>query len=272
MATRPINFSYYVDPNIYMDYKELADPFTVRIPVGITNSEAFTLYFRILLVSPPAGYSEHDVQLGSVGSGVSTYKTWTFKRAIPVAKVTDALTARLMAYKDAGYTDLYGYKDLPMNFYLFNRDDGTLVDSDNFDGGTVEGWAGDSGPPALSALVSGQTFLTSPYGLKCKRWAEPYDYLFFRSVWVNDQLIIPSPVRPPTENWYRIVLPLVPNQTNTIRFSTAATYQYGIYKSWNIGAVSEAYAVIHWRRGTSEQSTDALNAGDAIDEIYIVTF
>lgn len=271
MATRPINFTYYVDPDIYMDYNGLPDPFTVRIPIGITNSEEIDLYFKALLVSPPAGYTEYEVELGVVAAGASEYKTYTFKRALPTAKVTDALTLRLEAYKDAAYTDLYGYKDLNMNFYLFNRDDGTLVDSDNFDGGTTEGWAGDPGPPAMYPVVSGATFLTSPYGLKGRKSDTNY-YMLFQSVWRNDVLLIPASVRPPTGNWYRIVIPLAPNQTNTIRFSIYATTQYGIYKSWDMGAVSEAYAIIHWRRGTSQGSTDGLDVGDAIDEIYIVTF
>ena len=268
--TRIVNFTYYLNPNIYVDYKDLTDPLTIQVPISITNSETFTLYFRLMLVNPPADYIEHDVQLGSVAAGASAYKTWTITRTLPTVKTTDNLTARLLVYKDSEYSDFYGAKDLAINFYLFNRDDGTLIDSDTFDDGSNEGWHGDSGP-TLYPSVSGQTYLSSPYGLKCRR-SDDYHYQLFESVWLNGELIIPSTVRPPTQNWYRIVIPLTPNQTNTIRFSTYATYQYGIYKSWDIGNVSEAYAIIHWRRGTMKSSADGLNVGDAIDEIYIVTF
>jgi len=268
--TKIINFTYHLNPNIYIDYKDLTDPFTIEIPISITNSETITLYFRVMLVNPPTDYTEHDVQLGAVNAGASAYKTWTITRTLPTSKTTDNLIARLMAYRDSDYTDLYGYKDLSLNFYLFNRDDGTLIDSDTFDSGSNEGWQGDSGP-TLYASPSGKTYLSSPYGLKCRR-SDNYHYQFFESVWLNGELIIPSTVRPPTQNWYRIVIPLAPSQTNTIKFSTTSLGQYGIYKSWNIGNVSEAYAIIHWRRGTMESSADGLDVGDAIDNVYIITF
>ena len=142
---KSILFDFFADPDICMDYKALADPFETRIPIAITNTETYELWFIVELVSPPAGYTEYSKQLGSVGSGASVYKFFKFKRARPASKVTDDLTLRITAYTDAGYTTEYGYKDYAVKYYLFDRDDLTLVDADNFDDGTVQGWSGEVG-------------------------------------------------------------------------------------------------------------------------------
>ena len=39
----------------------------------------------------------------------------------------------------------YGYKDYAVKYYLFDRDDLTLVDADDFDDRTVQGWSGEVG-------------------------------------------------------------------------------------------------------------------------------
>jgi len=174
----PVYFSYHVDPDLYYDIEGLAAPITVNIPVGITNNEAFDLYFRILIKNPPAAWSNTSKDLGAISAGASAFKVFDPTRDLPTltdGEFDETLTLRIEAYKDSGYTDLYGYAELETTIHFFDSLDAawTMVDRDTFDDGTVEDWSYEDGVTADPSTwgygpvyVSDIHYISAPYGLR----------------------------------------------------------------------------------------------------------
>jgi len=247
--TRPIRFLVWKvgDPDLYMDYYGLSDPFTTRVPIGISNAEAIDLYFRSTLVAPPPEYTNYTTDLGLVAAGKSAFKVGTFDRSLPTVKVTDALTMRIEAYRDSAYTDFYGSQDLSFKYYLFDYTTGTLVDYTDFDDGTLQAWSVVAGTAEVSSVV----YLSAPYSCRIDRfdsaiekswtigvvteayfvmhlYSESYGY---PKVEVNTVLKLNKACRPPPLNLYRIVFLLTPDAANTVRITNTsdATTDYNIY-------------------------------------------
>jgi len=193
---------YHIDPDVYFDIQGLPDPFEVRIPIGITNNETIGLYFRAELVTPPAGYSNYVKDLGFVGAGSSAYKVFTFNRAQPTlvdGELDEALTLKISAYTDAAYTDLYGEATFDFTIHYFDHTDPAWTElyHDNFDDGTLQGWAYLSGAidPAIGAegrpTVSGVHYITAPYGLDNGFTAGYYNYKDYTvGVYVKARIIV----------------------------------------------------------------------------------
>jgi len=234
--TRPIRFLVWKvgDPDLYMDYYGLSDPFTTRVPIGISNAEAIDLYFRSTLVAPPPEYTNYTTDLGLVAAGKSAFKVGTFDRSLPTAKVTDALTMRIEAYRDAAYTDFYGSQDLSFNYYLFDYTTGTLVDYSDFDDATLQGWSvtGTVGVTADLSLSPPYSARIHPASTISKSWSigtvtEAYFIMHLWEednatpfVYVNDVSKLRSYDlwgRPPINKWLRFVFILTPGQTNTVK-------------------------------------------------------
>lgn len=247
---REIRFDAFVDPDIAMSYRDLPDPFTTRVPIGITNSEMMTLWFRSTLVGPPAGYSNYTTDLGSIGPGSSAVKIATFDRARPTVRTTDSLTMRIQAYEDAGYTILYGQQDLSLQHHLFDHNALTLVDHDDFDAGSTEGWSVWQTAWDRYCEVNPTHYLTAPYSCAYRCSGSLGGYNFWAGIrknfgigavtraflvihlkriltgdtqdlstrlYVAGTLKVPEKVMPPVANWYRLCHFMTPNQTNEVR-------------------------------------------------------
>ena len=248
--TYPVGFDAFVDPDIAMSFRNLSDPFTSRVPIAITNTWTATLYFRATLINPPPGYSNYTTYLGSVAQGASAYKIWEFDRAKPPARITDQLTIELRAYLDAAYTTPFGYADLACKYHLFDHTILTLVDHDDFDDGTFQGWTCVGCNSWTKFDLDGTVYLTAPYSTKMHRlggagaqtWhakktftigavtrafvvfhvkpgVTPGDPLRQTSVKVAGVLKVPYAAMPPSGKWFRLCLFLTPNQDNELRLS-----------------------------------------------------
>lgn len=200
--SREIEFASFIDPDIYMDVDKLSNPFEMSIPVGISNTEAFTLWFKITITGSPSGWSNYTDELGSITAGNNDIFLWTFERGIPslVAGENDeGRIVRILAYVDAGYTDLYASQDLGVTFHWFDSTDAawTVLDLDNFDGGTTEGWAVETGKIDAGIAGEGQPtlnaghFLSSPMGLLNGSWGtDKSNYKYYNTTGYSKARIV----------------------------------------------------------------------------------
>jgi len=172
-----VKISFYLESPCYQDIEGLSSPLTENFPIGVTNNETAAKYIRAQLVSPPAGWGSYDVQLGSVAAGTSTFLIFSPTRTTPTltaGEYEESLTLRISVYNDAGYSELYGSAELTFTMSFFDSTDPawTVVDIDNFDDGTLEGWAmsttgiiDESCPNSWASGARTEHFITSPYSL-----------------------------------------------------------------------------------------------------------
>lgn len=157
------------EPDVYVDVTDLPDPFTMNIPVGISNTHpSATLYFKCEITSPPGDYSDTDTNLGSIANGASSIFTFQPVRALPAltaGEYNETLTFRVTAYTDAGYSSEYAHQDLSVTIHHFNHIDGswTIIYHDTFDAGSTDGWGG------INCGLTGPTqpFYSSPHAFLC---------------------------------------------------------------------------------------------------------
>jgi len=156
------------DPHSYQDILDMPDPINVSFGIRIFNYTATTLYFTAQgsgSENAGAKWTWGAVQqLGSIGSGANSYFTLSNlgSRVKPASAVDDSITITVRAYSDAGYTTEVGsgYPIL-ITYHWIKSDTLTLLDLDNFDGGTLENWAvaaseggNDAGYPTLAIDTS----------------------------------------------------------------------------------------------------------------------
>jgi hypothetical protein len=172
MVTTPI-ITFIADPNepdLYNDINGLPNPFTMNVPIGISNTHpSSTLYFKASLVSPPSGFSNYVQQLGSVAHGASAIFIFSFQRASPTltaGEYDESLTFRVDAYTDSGYSVAYANQTLVVIVHHFDHTDAswTIIDHASFDDNTCDGYLYDGNyyPPGDFAL--GQAFNPNPVG------------------------------------------------------------------------------------------------------------
>jgi len=238
-----LRFVPIIDPDLAMAYHKLPDPFTFRIPVKIQNNEVADLYFRITLVTPPPEYSDYTQDLGVVSAGSYGDFFWNITRVLPTARVTDALTARIEAYTDPGYTDFWGAAEVSFNLHLFDPAALTLVDKDTFEL-DLEGWSGEDanvawvierktdyvyeGVCSLRAFIESVVAGTRNKGIY-KSFTIPVAtmaFLVLHVYYLNPYLCqvdiagvtkMPAPAFPGTGAWYRLVFLLPTDATVTVR-------------------------------------------------------
>lgn len=175
-----VRLTFYLESDVYYDVEGLSSPFTVYIPLGVTNNLGTAKYIKVELITPPSGWGSYSQQLGSVAAGASTFLIFAPTRTTPTlsgGELDESLTLRVSAYEDSGYTTLYGYADLTFTMHFFDSTDAawTVISSDNFDDGTTQGWAG-----VTSTIIDGYAihygeltqvssthYITSPYALWC---------------------------------------------------------------------------------------------------------
>jgi hypothetical protein len=173
-----VRLTFFIESDTYFDVEGLSSPFTVYIPLGVTNNLGTAKYIKVELVTPPSGWGSYSQQLGSVAAGSSAFKIFTPTRTTPTlsgGELDESLTLRVSAYEDSGYTTLYGYADLTFTVHFFDSTDATwtIIDIDNFDAGDAEGWAG-VGSTTIDYLYnnywatpgpSSTHYITSPYAI-----------------------------------------------------------------------------------------------------------
>jgi len=128
------------------------------------------------------------VNLGSLGSGAEAYKNldeFASKAKpsagdLPNGEMTETITLTLKAYTDVGYTDLKWTYNRNVTVHWINSLDPawTLDVSNNFDDGTVQGWAFEL--EKKGHVSDGQTIgvatdyvLSTPYSLRAR-----YDFYY----------------------------------------------------------------------------------------------
>jgi hypothetical protein len=163
---------------IYRDIVNLPDPVKLGLTIRYFNYDDVTLYFQITGSGP--GYTFGTVNLGSLGSGANAYMNLDefASRAKPSAsdlpngEMEENITLILKAYTDSGYTNLkWTYERVVTVHWINSADPAFTVDVlNNFDDGTVQGWAAQnisnnySGYPTLG--VATDYVLSTPYSLK----------------------------------------------------------------------------------------------------------
>jgi len=156
--------------SIYADLVNLPDPLKLGLTVRIFNYDSVTLYMRVDGYNAAWTFTSND--LGAVGSGSDIYRNLDQfgSRAKPAAETLESITVRLRAYTDAGYSDLKWTYERVVNVVLIKSDDGSWTEDvlNNFDDGTVQGWAATLESGGSVAVLASSTFaLSPPYSLQC---------------------------------------------------------------------------------------------------------
>jgi hypothetical protein len=162
---------------IYRDIVNLPNPTLLGITIRYFNHDDETLYFQI--TGSGSGYTFNTVNLGSLASGSSAYynlhdfasRARPSPSQLPNGEVEETIKLILKAYRDSGYTDLKWTYEREVTVHWLNSNDPsfTLDYLNNFDDGTVQGWAvanealNASGYPKLSVVTD--YVLTEPYSI-----------------------------------------------------------------------------------------------------------
>lgn len=143
--SEPIKFmcSEEDPPTILFDIVDLPDPVKIGLSVRVYNYDDETLYFTI--TGSAVGWTFASVDLGALGSGTNKYFNLDDfgQRAKPVDELDEIVSLTLKAYTDAEYTNLKHTYDKDVGIKWIKSDDisYTVDFLDNFDDGTVQGWA-----------------------------------------------------------------------------------------------------------------------------------
>jgi len=134
---------------IYRDIVNLPDPVKLGITVRYFNYDDVGLYMQI--TGSGTGYTFGTVNLGLLGSGSNAYinldefasKTKPSTGDLPNGELEENITLTLKAYTDSGYSTLkWTYERIVTVHWINSADAAFTVDElDNFDDGTVQGWA-----------------------------------------------------------------------------------------------------------------------------------
>lgn len=157
---------------IYRDIVNLPDPVKLGITVRMFNYDSITLYFQ--MTGSGTGYTFGTVNIGAVGTGANIYRNLDEfgSRAKPAAETTETITLTLKAYSDAGYTNLVWTfnREVTVVFIKSNDPSYTVDVSNNFDDGTVQGWAAsndlNNDPGYPTATIQIDYVLSPPYSLR----------------------------------------------------------------------------------------------------------
>lgn len=164
---------------IYSDIVNMPDPMLLGVTIHYHNYSDITLYMKIF-GSGPTGWNTNSVELGSLTSGNSAYINLDniLSRTKPLGATTEMITLILRGYTDAGYSILFAEFTRTVTVIFIKSDDGSWTTdfSDNFNDGTVQGWAGahiDAGGTVadygtISVAVTTDYVLSPPYSLKLR--------------------------------------------------------------------------------------------------------
>lgn len=157
--------------SIYADLVNLPDPVYLGLTVRIFNYDDVGLYMRV--DGYAAGWTFTSNDLGLLASGGNMYRNLDNfgNRAKPASAVSETVTVRLRAYTDSGYTNLKWTFERVVDIVFIKSDDGSWTQDflNNFDDGTVQGWAvanisgSETGYPTIGVYTD--YVLSAPYSL-----------------------------------------------------------------------------------------------------------
>ncbi len=287
---------------IYSDLVSLPDPVELGVTVRAFNYDSVTLYMKVDAVL--AGWSFTTKTLGAIGAGANIYENLDDfgSRTKPVAEVTETIVLRLWAYTDAGYTNLKWYYERNLVMIFIKSDDGSWATdlSNNFDDGTVQGWAVEllvgsyivcevetdfvlSVPNSCrmdNYTSVGSVYIASVYGPKgLYVWRDAVEISHLGKAYVAnyDRYV-------PRNKWMRIVVPLPVDDTFELGIVTIwgiySENHYDLqlkgrlYKSVTTPDASEAFAIINVRPrkySTGSGASRVHHGVTQIDDILIIS-
>ncbi len=250
------------EPEVYNDVTDLASNFSMNIPIGIANTSAIELWYKISVVSAPADYTVSSQELGSISASASNIFAFTLNRDMPTltnGEFDETLDFKIEAFTDSGYSVPYGDIILSVPIHHFNHVDPSwsVIDHSDFDDGTKQGWEITNGVVDGSLPHSGFSstqytgwFLSAPYSLSYAspfnqqhnlktfntsafskarfvlhvRRATPYDPIFPNELMIsiNNVLVKPAGVPTPAEVWVRVAFNMPIGASIPVKF---AAYQ-----------------------------------------------
>lgn len=129
--------------DIYTDLTNLPDPCKLGITARAYNYDDVTLYFKVN--ASAANWTFTEQTIGAIASGSNVYRNFDQfgSRAKPTTEIGENINITLYAYTDAGYTDLKWTFTRTVRVYFIDSSDPsyTVDEEDDFDDGTVQGWA-----------------------------------------------------------------------------------------------------------------------------------
>jgi hypothetical protein len=160
---------------IYHDIVNLPDPVIQGITIRYFNFDDVSLYFKI--TGSGTGYTFTPVSLGLLGSGTSAYanldnfasRAKPSSAQLPNGEMGENITLTLTAYTDSGYTNLkWTFERIVQVIWINSADAAFTIDYlNNFDDGTIQGWASASELSCYTSLSVRTTYvLTPPYSLR----------------------------------------------------------------------------------------------------------
>lgn len=160
--------------SIYTDLVNLPDPLYLGLSIRVFNYDDVTLYMRV--DGYGTGWSFTTNNLGSLASGANIRSTLDNfgTRAKPGAALTETITVRLRAYTDAAYTSLKWTYERVIDLVFIKSNDGSWIQDvlNNFDDGTVQGWARvREGGTSEDFTVATDYVLSAPYSLKLRGYS-----------------------------------------------------------------------------------------------------
>ena len=157
---------------IYEDIVNLPETVKLGITIRAFNHDDVGLYFQV--TAECSGWTFETESLGLIGTGADIYKNLDEfgSRAKPASETEQIIKLILKAYTDAGYTDLKWTYERNVTIVFIKSDDAsyTVDELDNFDDGTVQGWAvasiynSEAGYPQIG--VATDYVLSPSYSLK----------------------------------------------------------------------------------------------------------
>ena len=160
---------------IYEDIVSLPDPVKLGITIRAYNYDDVGLYFQV--TAQCSAWTFETVNLGLIGSGANIYQNLDEfgSRAKPASETEQIIKLILKAYTDAGYSNLKWTFEKNIDMVFIKSDDPSYTTDvlNNFDDGTVQGWAvaneqnNWTGPPTYPILsVVSDYVLSALYSIK----------------------------------------------------------------------------------------------------------
>lgn len=158
-----------LDPDAYQDIVDMPDPIVIGFGVRVYNYSTATLWFTVEGSGGGWTWAGAD-QLGSVASGQNAaFRVGSIAtRAKPASATTDSVTLLFTAYSDAYTTDIGTYPVI-VDYHWIDSDAMSLLDLDNFDGGTLEDWT-QSNWGGTAFAISTDYVLSSPNSARNSRY------------------------------------------------------------------------------------------------------
>lgn len=156
---------------IYTDIDSMPNPMLLGLTIRYYNYHTAPLFMRIQCDGDY--FTANSIDLGALGAGLNAYRNLDNFSSIaqPAAEATRTLHLTLIGYTDAAYTDEYARFSRDVTVIFIDSTDGswTQDELDNFDDGTVQGWALVNGPNSAATLSSAADFfLSAPNALRAQ--------------------------------------------------------------------------------------------------------